>query len=53
MKNVMVCGAGTMGTGIAQVCANAGYEVWMYDIKEEFLVRGKNRIPSGLDRQAS
>ena len=53
MKNVMVCGAGTMGAGIAQVCANSRYEVWMYDIKEEFSVGGKNRIAAGLDRQVA
>ena len=53
MKNVMVCGAGTMGGGIAQVCANAGYEVWMYDIKDEYAVGGKNKIAAGLDRQVA
>lgn len=51
MKNVMVCGAGTMGGGIAQVCAAAGYEVWMYDIKTEFAEGGKNKIAAGFDRQ--
>lgn len=51
MKNVVVCGAGTMGGGIAQVCANAGYEVWMYDIKTEYAEGGKNKIAAGLDRQ--
>ena len=53
MKNVMVCGAGTMGGGIAQVCANAGYEVWMYDIKEEYAAGGKNKIAAGLDKQVA
>ena len=51
MKNVVVCGAGTMGGGIAQVCATAGYEVWMYDIKTEFAEGGKNKIAAGFDRQ--
>lgn len=53
MKKIVVCGAGTMGGGIAQVCANAGYEVWMYDIKEEFSVGGKNRIAAGLEKQVA
>lgn len=53
MKNVMVCGAGTMGGGIAQVCATAGYEVWMYDIKTEFAEGAKNKIAAGLDRQVA
>ena len=51
MKKIVVCGAGTMGGGIAQVCANAGYEVWMYDLTDEFAQGGKNRIAAGLDRQ--
>ena len=53
MKKVIVCGAGTMGGGIAQVCANGGYDVWMYDIKEEFAVGGKDKIAAGLDRQVA
>lgn len=51
IKKIVVCGAGVMGGGIAQVCANAGYEVWMYDLKEEFAQSGKNKIAAGLDRQ--
>ena len=42
-----------MGGGIAQVCANAGYEVWMYDLKEEYSQGGKNKIAAGLDRQVA
>ncbi len=33
IKKVMVIGAGQMGSGIAQVCAQAGYEVYLHDIK--------------------
>jgi len=51
IKKVVVCGAGVMGGGIAQVCANAGYEVWMYDLKEEYAQGGKDKIAAGLDRQ--
>lgn len=51
MEKVMVCGAGTMGGGIAQVCANAGYAVWMYDLTEEFASGGKTKIAAGLTRQ--
>ena len=43
IKKIVVCGAGVMGGGIAQVCANAGYEVWMYDLKEEYAQGGKNK----------
>ena len=53
MKKIVVCGAGTMGGGIAQVCANAGYEVWMYDIKTEFAEGGKSRIAAGLEKQVA
>jgi 3-hydroxybutyryl-CoA dehydrogenase len=42
-----------MGGGIAQVCANAGYEVWMYDIKTEFAEGGKSRIAAGLEKQVA
>ncbi len=53
MEKVMVCGAGTMGGGIAQVCANAGYDVVLYDIKDEFAFGGKDRIAAGLEKQVA
>ena len=53
IKKIVVCGAGVMGGGIAQVCANAGYEVWMYDLKDEYAQGGKNKIAAGLDRQVT
>jgi len=37
---VGVVGAGTMGNGIAQVAATAGYEVAMRDIEPEYVERG-------------
>jgi 3-hydroxybutyryl-CoA dehydrogenase len=45
-----VIGAGTMGNGIAQVAARAGYSVVMRDIKDEFLQRGMNAIDKSLSR---
>ena len=45
-----VVGAGTMGNGIAQVAARAGYEVIMRDVKEEFLARGMAAIDKSLQR---
>ncbi|HET6645761.1 MAG TPA: 3-hydroxybutyryl-CoA dehydrogenase [Pyrinomonadaceae bacterium] len=45
-----VIGAGTMGNGIAQVAARAGYSVVMRDIKEEFLERGLATIEKSLQR---
>lgn len=35
VKTVAVIGAGTMGQGIAQVCASSGFEVLLYDIQQE------------------
>lgn len=45
-----VIGAGTMGNGIAQTAARAGYDVIMRDIKEEFTQRGIATIDKSLDR---
>jgi 3-hydroxybutyryl-CoA dehydrogenase len=45
-----VVGAGTMGNGIAQTAARAGYEVVMRDVKEEFLERGMQAIDKSLQR---
>ncbi|KAF0250394.1 MAG: 3-hydroxybutyryl-CoA dehydrogenase, partial [bacterium] len=47
---ISVLGAGTMGHGIAQVAAMAGYQVYLYDIKEEFVIRGFSSIKSNLDK---
>jgi 3-hydroxybutyryl-CoA dehydrogenase len=45
-----VIGAGTMGSGIAEVFAQAGYDVVLVDTSDEFLDRGLKRITSGLDK---
>ncbi|MBX3289709.1 MAG: 3-hydroxybutyryl-CoA dehydrogenase [Acidobacteria bacterium] len=45
-----VIGAGTMGNGIAQTAANAGFDVVMCDIKPEFVERGLATIGKSLDR---
>jgi 3-hydroxybutyryl-CoA dehydrogenase len=45
-----VVGAGTMGNGIAQVAARAGFQVIMRDVKEEFLERGLSSIDRSLQR---
>jgi len=48
IKKVCVIGSGTMGNGIAQVSAQAGYETTMVDIKQEFVDRGMNAIKASL-----
>jgi 3-hydroxybutyryl-CoA dehydrogenase len=50
IKKVCVIGSGTMGSGIAQVSAQAGYETTMVDVKQEFLDRGMNMIKSSLGK---
>jgi 3-hydroxybutyryl-CoA dehydrogenase len=45
-----VIGAGTMGNGIAQVCARAGYAVIMRDVREDLLKRGMSAIDKSLQR---
>src|SRR5262249_60179498 len=49
-ETIGVIGAGTMGSGIAQVAARAGYRVVMRDVHEEFLKRGLATISKSLNR---
>ncbi len=51
IKTIGVIGAGTMGAGIAQVCAQAGFKVVMRDIAEKFVNNGLNMISKNLDRE--
>ena len=53
MKKIAVCGAGVMGSGIAQVCAKAGYEVALWDLTMELAQRGKDGIAAGLEKQVA
>src|SRR3972149_4910590 len=50
IQKVFVIGAGTMGNGIAQVSAQAGYDVTMSDIKDEFIKKGLAAIDNSLGR---
>nr|MBC8455065.1 3-hydroxybutyryl-CoA dehydrogenase [Deltaproteobacteria bacterium] len=49
-ENVAIIGAGTMGHGIAQVCAMSGMEVRLFDLGEEALGRGLDKVHSNLDK---
>lgn len=49
VKKVAVIGAGTMGAGIAQVSAMAGFEVVLYDIQEKALQTARAGITKNLD----
>lgn len=52
IQKIMVVGAGQMGSGIAHVCAAAGYDVILNDLKEELVQSGKETITKNLQRQA-
>ena len=48
INTICVCGAGTMGSGIAQVAAMAGYTTIQFDVNEEMLVKSKMGIEKNL-----
>ena len=50
-RAVVVIGAGTMGSGIAEVAAAAGHVVWLRDASEAALARGLSMIRKGLDKR--
>jgi 3-hydroxybutyryl-CoA dehydrogenase len=50
IQSMMVIGAGQMGSGIAQVAAQAGLQVVLQDIKDEFVNRGLQTISKNLTR---
>ncbi|MFD2044392.1 3-hydroxybutyryl-CoA dehydrogenase [Ornithinibacillus salinisoli] len=50
IKTVMVIGAGQMGSGIAQVCAQAGYNVFLHDMNEAAIEKGLANIEKLLTR---
>lgn len=50
IKKIAVVGAGTMGQGVAQICAMAGFEVILYDIKADMLSVAEKLIGGNLDK---
>jgi 3-hydroxybutyryl-CoA dehydrogenase len=50
MKSIAVLGTGTMGAGIAQIAAQAGYSVLMWNRREASVEKGRASIAKGLDR---
>ena len=48
IQTICICGAGTMGSGIAQVCATAGYKTILFDVNANMLEKGKASISKGL-----
>jgi 3-hydroxybutyryl-CoA dehydrogenase len=53
MKTIGILGAGTMGNGIAHVCARAGFNVVLYDLQQPFLDRGLATIDKNLAREVA
>jgi 3-hydroxybutyryl-CoA dehydrogenase len=53
LQNIGVIGAGTMGNGIAQVCALAGFNVTLLDISESALQKALTTVSKNLDRQVA
>jgi len=49
IHTVGIVGAGTMGQGIAQVCALAGFQVLLYDIQEDFISKAITNIDKSLN----
>ncbi len=48
VQPVAVLGAGNMGSGIAQACAEAGFQVRLYDLEDSILARARDRIAAML-----
>ncbi|MBN1383063.1 MAG: 3-hydroxyacyl-CoA dehydrogenase family protein [Deltaproteobacteria bacterium] len=53
IKTIAIVGAGDMGHGIAELCAMANVKVNLYDIKQEFVDKGKTKIKESLEKQVS
>ena len=53
IESIGIVGAGTMGNGIAQVCAAAGLHVTMVDISDAALARGMSVVTSSLERMVN
>ena len=50
-KSVIVIGAGTMGSGIAEVAAAAGHTVYLRDANDAAVERGLGMIRASLDKR--
>jgi 3-hydroxybutyryl-CoA dehydrogenase len=51
VKKPFVVGAGIMGSGVGQLCAQQGYEVTVVDISDELIGKAQNKIIGGLKRR--
>jgi 3-hydroxybutyryl-CoA dehydrogenase len=53
LRRIGVIGAGQMGSGIAHVCALAGFDVVVIDVDDEALQRGRQTVERNLSRQVA
>lgn len=53
IKTIAIAGAGTMGSGIAQVCAQSGYTTILYDIHTQTLDKAKANLTATLEKLAA
>lgn len=51
VKRPFIVGAGIMGAGIGQLCAQNGIEVTVVDISDEIVDKAKNKVANGLQRR--
>jgi len=52
-KTIAILGAGTMGNGIAHVCARSGFNVLLYDVDQKALYRGLDTIRANMAREVT
>lgn len=50
IRKIAIAGAGTMGAGIAQVCAASGYDVLLFDIQEQMLEKARQSVKVSLEK---
>jgi 3-hydroxybutyryl-CoA dehydrogenase len=48
IQSICICGAGTMGSGIAQVCAQSGFHTILFDINKEMIEKAKGGISKSM-----
>ncbi|MFX4486076.1 3-hydroxyacyl-CoA dehydrogenase NAD-binding domain-containing protein, partial [Acinetobacter baumannii] len=50
IQSILVCGAGTMGAGIAQLSAVSGYRTLLFDLSSPVLIRAEQQIITQLNK---
>ncbi|HEX6181608.1 MAG TPA: 3-hydroxyacyl-CoA dehydrogenase NAD-binding domain-containing protein [Chitinophagaceae bacterium] len=53
IRTICVCGAGTMGSGIAQVSAQSGFHTILYDVSVDMIGKARQRLQQDLETLAT